>query len=175
MLTEKCDVIIVGGGASGLAAAWRLSKLNLKIVVLEQGTNYNKNQYHKKSINWELKKKKEFNINPNIRNNLYDYPINCQNSDIEIANFNGVGGATVLYSGHFPRFHPSDFKVKSLDKVAYDWPITYNELEKYYNLNDKIMGVHGMNDDPAYPEIKKLKKHIKLGILGEEISKAFKN
>jgi hypothetical protein len=36
------------------------------------------------------------------------------------------------------------------------------------------MGVHGMNGDPAYPKMNKLKKHIKLGILGKVISSAFK-
>ena len=174
MSKKDFDVIIVGAGATGLAAAWRLSLSNLNIIVLEQGKKYNKNQYHKKSTNWELKKTKEFNLNPNIRNNLYDYPIDCSNSDIDIANFNGVGGATVLYSGHFPRFHPSDFRVKTLDKVACNWPLTYKDLEKYYDLNDKIMGVHGLSGDPAYPKIKKLKKHIELGILGEHILNAFK-
>ena len=174
MSKKDFDVIIVGAGASGLASAWNLSKSNLKILVLEQGKKYNEKDYHKKNENWELKKTKEFNLNPNIRDNLNDYPIDCSNSDIDIANFNGVGGATVLYSGHFPRFHPSDFKVRTLDKIACDWPLSYKELEKYYDLNDKIMGVHGLYSDPAYPKIKKLKKYIKLGILGENISNAFK-
>ena len=158
-----------------MAAAWKLSqsKSDLKIIILEQGKEYNQTDYHKKNENWELRKVKKFNINPNLRNNLYDYPINCSNSDIDIANFNGVGGATILYSGHFPRFHPSDFKVKTKDKVASDWPISYKDLEKYYNLNDKIMGVRGLEGDPAYPKIKKLKKYVKLGVLGNNILKAF--
>ena len=37
MIKEKTDVLIVGTGASGAAAAWNLSKLNLKITCLEQG------------------------------------------------------------------------------------------------------------------------------------------
>lgn len=29
---------------------------------------------------------------------------------LEAANFNGVGGGTILYMAHFPRLHPSDFR-----------------------------------------------------------------
>jgi hypothetical protein len=41
-----------------------------------------------------------------------DYPINDDDSPIKVANFNGVGGGTILYAGHFPRLHPSDFRVR---------------------------------------------------------------
>ncbi len=63
---------------------------------------------------------------------------------IKIANFNGVGGGTVLYAGHFPRFHPSDFRARTLDSVADDWPIDYATLEPYYAENDRMMGVSGL-------------------------------
>lgn len=174
MQQDFFDVVIVGAGASGMTAAWRLSKSNLKITILDQGKKYEDYEYHKKNIDWEIKKLNEFNLNPNLRNNNYDYPIDCSNSDIEISNFNGIGGSTILYSGHFPRFHPSDFKVRSLDKVAYDWPLNYYDLEKYYEINDKITGIHGLKGDPAYPKIKNLKKPIAPGIVGNKIATAFK-
>ena len=65
--------------------------------------------------------------------------------------YNAVGGSTVHYGSHYPRFHPSDFRVKTLDGVADDWPLTYDELEPYFDLNDRIMGVSGLRGDPAYP------------------------
>ncbi len=102
-----------------------------------------------------------------------DYPINDKNSPISIANFNGVGGSTILYSCHFPRFHPSDFKTKSLDNVGEDWPISYNDLKKYYDQNDKIMNVCGLEGDPVYPNIKNLKPNIPLGKAGLKIAKGF--
>jgi choline dehydrogenase-like flavoprotein len=43
------------------------------------------------------------------------------NSPIKVVNFNGVGGSTVMYTAHFPRLHPSDFRVHSLDGVADGW------------------------------------------------------
>ena len=47
--------------------------------------------------------------------------------------YNAVGGSTIHWQGIFPRFHPSDFKVKTLDGVADDWPISYKDLEPYYS------------------------------------------
>ena len=167
------DVCIVGAGASGLAAAWKLSNSKIKITILDQGLKQDSKNYHKKNIDWDLLKKGPFNINPNLRKSISDYPIDCRNSDIDIANFNGIGGSTILYSGHFPRFHPSDFKVKTLDKVASDWPINYQDLKKFYEINDSITGIHGLKGDPAYPEIKNLKKPIELGLLGNKITSAF--
>ena len=174
MSRDKYDIIIVGLGASGAASAWMLSKSNLKILIIEQGGKYNNDDFHKKKDTWEISKLKKFNVNPNIRKGKYDYEIDNKNSDIDIANFNGIGGSTILYSGHFPRFHPSDFKVKTVDNVSFNWPINYNELEPYYEINDKIVGIHGLEGDPAYPKIKNLKSPIDIGKSGELISKAFK-
>ena len=68
-----------------------------------------------------------------------------------VAIFNGVGGGTVIYTAHWPRLHPSDFRVKSLDGVADDWPIDYWTLEKFYEENDRMMGVSGLPGDPGVP------------------------
>ena len=68
---------------------------------------------------------------------------------MKVANFNGVGGGTVLYTAHFPRMHPSDFRVRTLDGVADDWPIDYWTLEPYFAENDRMMGVAGLAGDPG--------------------------
>ena len=123
--------------------------------------------------NWEVIQKHEYNVSPNIRKLAADYPINDNDSPIAIANFNAVGGSTILYSGHFPRFHPSDFRVKTLDGVADDWPVNYSQLEPYFTTNDKMMGVSGIADDPAYPPINGLLPPIPFGKMGETIGKGF--
>lgn len=171
--TEFTDVVIIGAGASGAAAAWNLSRKNIEVTCIEQGAYIDTNKYPSTSIDWELRKYSDYSVSPNIRKLPSDYPINDSNSPISIANYNAVGGSTILYSGHFPRFHPSDFKVKTFDDVAEDWPIDYDILEPYYNLNDKMMGVSGLTDDPAYPEIKNLLPPVPIGPGGEKIVKGF--
>ena len=170
---EEFDIIIIGSGASGAAAAWSLSNTNLNVLCLEQGPSIPTRSYPSNGPDWELRKKTDFNTSPNIRNLWWDYPINDTNSPISIANFNAVGGATLLYSGHFPRFHRSDFKTKTLDGVGDDWPITYEDLEPFYNLNDKMMGVSGLSGDPVYPPISNLLPPVPMGRIGEEMAKGF--
>ena len=131
MKIENPDVLIIGAGAAGAAAAWSLSETNLKIVCLEQGGFMNPDEYPSTKFGWEAMKYDKFNVSPNVRKLQSDYPINDLESPIAIANFNAVGGSTILYSGHFPRFHPSDFKVNELDGVADDWPMNYFDLEPF--------------------------------------------
>jgi choline dehydrogenase-like flavoprotein len=151
MVDEIVDIVIVGAGPSSAAAAWSLSETNLSIMCLEQGDWMDSANYPSTKRNWEVLRQKEFSPSPNVRNLVADYPINDNNSPIAIANFNAVGGGTILYSAHFPRFHPSDFKVRTLDGVADDWPLDYAQLQPFYSENDRMMGVSGLAGDPAYP------------------------
>lgn len=170
---KDIDVLIIGAGASGAAAAWNLSSAGISVMCLEQGEQQDPDQYPSTNVNWESFKYTTSNVSPNVRNLPSDYPINDKDSPIAIANFNAVGGSTVLYSGHFPRFHPSDFKVRTLDGVADDWPIDYKLLEPYFDLNDRMMGVAGLPDDPAYPPINIYFPPIPLGKIGEVIGRGF--
>ena len=173
MKNKNVDILIIGAGAAGAAAAWNLSQSGYKIICLEQGPSLNYKSYSFSQTNWELLKQKKFNINPNIRKSKSDYPIDNSKSPISIANFNAVGGSTILYSGHVPRFHPSDFKTKTVDNVGDDWPFEYKDLEPFYKLNDKIMNVAGLVGDPAYPPISNLKPPVPLGLSGKKIAQGF--
>jgi choline dehydrogenase-like flavoprotein len=171
---DPVDIVIVGSGASGAAAAWSLSRdPSLRIVCLEQGSISDPAHYPTASHDWELSRHGSASSNPNERANRADYPIDNSDSPISLANFNGFGGSTILYSGHFPRFHPSDFKTKSLDGVGDDWPLSYDDLEPFFTLNEKMMGVAGLVGDPAYPEYENLLAPIPLGPLGKKMGEAF--
>jgi choline dehydrogenase-like flavoprotein len=172
-MSEKVDVVVVGAGAAGAAVCWRLSQSNLKVVCLEQGDFVDPKLYPSTTLSWERAKLSSFHPSPNIRQGRFDYPIDDSDSPIALANFNGVGGSTILFSGHFPRFHPSDFRVRSLDGLADDWPISYKDLEPYFSLNDSMMGVSGMGGDPAYPDIEGMMPPVPLGLMGERIATGF--
>jgi choline dehydrogenase-like flavoprotein len=46
---------------------------------------------------------------------------------------------------------PSDFKVRTLDGVAADWPLAYDDLADDYDTIEQSLGVSGLAGDPAYP------------------------
>ena len=173
MSSEPVDVLIIGAGASAAAAAYSLSDTRMHIVCLEQGDWPNPANYPSTHQETEFSQLTNYHISPNARQSNADYPINETNSPIKVANFNGVGGGTVLYAAHFPRLHPSDFRVKTLDGIADDWPISYADLEPYYAENDRVIGVAGLEGDPAYPPKEVQLPPVPLGQVGETFAAAF--
>src|SRR5690606_29673444 len=170
---DPVDVLIVGAGAAGAAFAWALADTRMNILCLEQGDWMNPADYPSTRIDWELGGFGEFGLSPNTRRRPADYPIDDGDSPIQISNFNAVGGSTILYAGHFPRFHPSDFRVRTLDGVADDWPLDYETLAPYYAINDRMMGVAGLAGNPAYPPKEVVLPPVPLGALGERIAAGF--
>ncbi|HEX2484491.1 MAG TPA: GMC family oxidoreductase [Myxococcota bacterium] len=170
---ETVDVLIVGAGAAGAAVAWSLAETRMNVLCLEQGDWMDPARYPSSGLDWELRRFGDFGFSPNSRGRPEDYPVNDRESPIAISNFNAVGGSTILYAAHFPRFHPSDFRAKTLDDVADDWPLDYATLEPYYDVNARMMGVAGLAGDPAYPPKEVPLPPVPLGKLGETLARGF--
>src|SRR5215468_5152684 len=169
---DKVDVLIIGSGASGAAVAWSLAETRMRILCLEQGDWVKPTDYPTNGRDWEARLFSDFAVNPNRRKRETDYPINDDNSPIKIVNFNGVGGSTIMYTAHYPRLHPSDFRVKTLDGVADDWPVDYPTLEPFFAENDRMTGVSGLAGDPAYPPHEPPMPPLPLGKSGAKIGQA---
>ena len=165
-------MLIIGSGASGAAVAWSLAETKMRILCLEQGDWMKSTDFPTNGRDWEARRYTDFDIFPNRRGRDTDYPVNDDNSPMKVANFNGVGGGTVIYTAHWPRMHPSDFKVKSLDGVADDWPIDYWALERFYDENDRMMGVSGLAGDPGVPPRNPPMPPIPLGRTGTHYARA---
>jgi choline dehydrogenase-like flavoprotein len=173
MSEEPVDVLIIGAGASGAAVAWSLAETRMNILCLEQGDWMDPADYPTTRSDWELRRFGDFGLSPNTRGRPEDYPVNDSGSPIAISNFNAVGGSTILYAAHFPRFRPGDFKARTLDGVADDWPIDYARLSPYYDQNARMMGVAGLAGDPAYPPKDVPLPPVPLGKVGETLARGF--
>ncbi|MGE0222540.1 MAG: GMC family oxidoreductase [Acetobacteraceae bacterium] len=171
-MNDSVDVLIIGAGASGAAVAWSLAETKMRIVCLEQGDWMKPSAYPSTGRDWEARFFGDYSPSPNIRARAEDYPINDENSPIKIVNFNGVGGGTVFYTAHFPRLHPSDFRVRTLDGVADDWPIDYDMLAPFFAENDRMMGVSGLAGDPAFPDRSPPMPPLPMGRSGAIFAKA---
>jgi len=173
MAEETVDVLIIGAGASGAAFAWSMAETRMNILCLEQGDWIKSDDYPSLRDDWELRQFSDFGFSPNDRGRREDYPVNDSESPIAASMFNAVGGSTILYAAHFPRFHPSDFRVRSLDGVADDWPLDYAQLAPYYDVNARMMGVSGLAGDPAYPPKEVPLPPVPLGRVGETLGRGF--
>ncbi len=145
------DVLIIGAGASGSVAVAKLAEAGFSVVCLEQGGHVDNGEFYGDKPEWELMAQKRWHPNPNVRDLENDYPCETSDSDVNPLMYNAVGGSTILYAAHWQRFMPSDFRVRTLDGVADDWPFTYEDLEPFYDEMDIEMGVSGLGGDPAYP------------------------
>jgi choline dehydrogenase-like flavoprotein len=176
MADERADVLVIGSGAAGAAATKRLTDLGAKVICLEQGDWVKPGDYSSARPDWEIQiRRGPFHFSPNVRRRPEDYPvIEAGGHPPNVLMFNGVGGSTIHWATHFPRFHPSDFRVRSLDGVADDWPINYQDLEPYYDINDRETGVAGLAGDPANPpRSARPTPPLPLGVLGETIGRGF--
>jgi choline dehydrogenase-like flavoprotein len=148
---NHADVLVIGAGASGGTVARRFAEAGLRVVCLEQGEWPDRADFPGATSEWELVAAKRWSSLPGVRANEADYPVDLTDSDLGVLNFNGVGGGTVLYNAQWPRMLPDDFRVRTVDGVADDWPLTYAELQPYYEEIDRQFGVSGLGGNPAYP------------------------
>ena len=173
MNSEPVDVLIVGAGASGAAIAWSLLETRMRILCLEQGPKLEDKEFPSRDDDYELSRYGKFSCDPNVRKLPQDYPINSENSPITPVNFNAVGGSTINFLAHWPRMKPSDFRARTLDGVADDWPLDYATLEPFYNMNDSNTGVSGLAGNPAYPPYSPPMPPIPIGTLGQTLANGF--
>ena len=153
----KTDVVVIGLGAAGGLAVLPLARAGLKIVGLEAGGWF----------------RPEDHLPDEIRNNVRHWPHAVQKVNQEIPTarvgrdgpalprpayhpmMNGVGGTSLHYWGQSWRLTEWDFKVRSETVRRYgpssipagstveDWPLSYQELEPYYDKVEYTIGVSG--------------------------------
>ena len=151
-MNETVDVLIIGSGASGAAVAWSLAETKMRILCLEQGDWMKPADYPSNGRDWEarLRRLRHQPEHPrDAADGLSDQRRRLAASRSSTSTASAA--ARSCYTGHYPRLHPSDFRVKSLDGVADDWPIDYATLEPFFAENDRMTGVSGLAGDPAYP------------------------
>jgi len=148
---DVVDVLIVGAGPSGSIVAGEMARQGFSVVCLEQGRWFNNEEFPGAKQEWELLSQQRWSPDPNVRRTAEDYPMAVDQSDLFPVMFAGVGGSSLIYSAHWMRLLPSDFRMKTLDGVADDWPVTYDDLVPYYDKIDQAVAVSGVEGDPLYP------------------------
>ncbi|WP_207479647.1 GMC oxidoreductase [Arenibaculum pallidiluteum] len=61
------------------------------------------------------------------------------------------GGNSNCWWGCTPRFHPDDFRLRTLHGVGTDWPLSYDELEEAYCEVEEVMDIAGGGSDHLLP------------------------
>lgn len=149
--SDSVDVLVIGSGPSGAVVSHTLATRGFKVRCLEQGDWVGPSDVAANNPEWELLTQQKWAHDPNIRKLPSDYPINVAESDMTPVMLSAVGGSSIYFGALWPRLTPSDFRVRTLDGVADDWPIGWNDLTEYHAQVDSFIGVAGLEGNPAYP------------------------
>ena len=145
---NSVDVIVIGSGAGGGVIAKELGEAGLEVIVLEAGKRFHPyDDYPTHATDFEVRAGSVLMAN-DARRDRYTTP---RAKPFNYYRVKGVGGSTLIYHAMSPRFHESDFRVRSEDGVADDWPLSYAELEPYYTRVEYELGVSGPNGAEANP------------------------
>ena len=132
--SEEVDFCIIGTGAGGGVLAQRLANFGFSVVALEAGPWHDTET---DMVSDEAGSGRMYWTDVRVTGGSEPLEFGANNSG------RGVGGSTIHYAGFCPRLHPSDFRVRSQDGVAVDWPIVYEELESYYAAMEREYPVSG--------------------------------
>src|SRR3981189_2308812 len=154
MATEKTDVVMVGVGAAGGVLAAELGKAGMKVIGLERGPRLKTADFQLDELRYfqrqELrpdKKRQPVTWRPNADTRAN--PIPTQNYG------NQAGAGPVRYGAVSWRLHEDDFRARSQtierygasavpqDSSLADWPLSYADLEPYYDRAEYEIGVSG--------------------------------
>lgn len=161
------DAIVVGSGAGGAASAYQLSRLGLKVLLLESGPAYNPTvDYQLHTNKWEmamfpdktvrqpwynfgkmqiLEKQHETLRSWNHIHGLHNQTM--RRLPVRYSHVQGLGGSTLHFTGEAHRLNPASMKLKTDYDVGADWPVSYEDLEQYYVQAENIVGVAGASND----------------------------
>lgn len=136
----ESDICIIGSGISAAMLAENLAEeRRATIVVVEAGE-----ESDRLGTRTALRRRfLDYGESPWRNDHLEGYDVTgIQSRSMQ------VGGLAMHWGGVTPRFSPEDFKVRSLYGVGNDWPISYDDLDPWYQEAEVRLGVAGEQGPP---------------------------
>lgn len=160
---DQFDCCVIGSGAGGAPVALTLAEAGRRVLVLEKGPWFTEADFAKDELaccrrsTYTPSLQDEFHVLERPRDDGTWYAQSTRESGWDFWNGNMVGGATNLMSGYFQRLKPMDLRLQSeFGPVPggnlVDWPIGYGDLEPWYTLVERRVGVSGRVVPHAFAE-----------------------
>jgi gluconate 2-dehydrogenase alpha chain len=152
---KKTDVVIVGVGATGGVAALALAKAGLKVVGLEAGQWHSTKDYPMDEVRNDVRNYLGPKVNAEIPTSRLKSSEVAEPSVVTERTMNGVGGSSIHYTAQSWRLRDWNFRMASetikrygrsyipKNSLVADWPVSYKDLEPYYDKVEYLIGVSG--------------------------------
>lgn len=140
------DFIIIGSGAGGSAAAYKLAMAGKQVLLLEKGNKLPEDGStldFKRVINEGIFKSKEPWLDRRGKRFCPEEYFN-------------LGGKTKWYGAALLRFDETEFAADP-DFQCLGWPLTYQDLAPYYDEVENLLGIRSF---PIEPDLEVLRKKI---------------
>ena len=149
----SADFIVIGSGIIGSLTAIKLLRQGAAVIILEAGPRITRGEIVARFRNSTRKGDwmSPYPPVPWAPHPIYQpadngYLIQAGPYPYPAEYIRQVGGTTWHWAAQAWRVVPSDLRIHSLYGVGVDWPITYEELDPYYQEAEEIMGVSGLPD-----------------------------
>jgi choline dehydrogenase-like flavoprotein len=158
---KQVNAVVVGAGAAGGIVAKELSSAGLSVVLLERGKWYTANDCRKDDLRNQRTTVLGNAFGPEDEGNPRVLVDARGAAQIMLPSEGGyqnnaacVGGGTLSYGAMAWRYLPQDFRMRSTygapaGSSLEDWPISYDDLEPYYEKAEYEIGISG--DDSGTP------------------------
>ncbi|WP_246682467.1 NAD(P)-binding protein [Mesorhizobium sp. B3-2-1] len=146
----SADFIVVGSGIIGSLVAHKLALAGASVIILEAGPRVTRGELVARFRN---STRRSDWMSPYPPASWAPHPVyqpEPNNHLIQAGPYpyaaeyiRQVGGTTWHWAAHAWRNVRNDFRIKSLYGVGVDWPMSYDDLEPFYQEAEEIMGVSG--------------------------------
>lgn len=159
---DPTDVVLVGVGWTAGILATELTAAGLRVVGLERGRARDTvPDFQSPMMHDELAYAVRYGLMQNVRTETVTFRNDPSQTALPVRQMGSfllgtdLGGSGVHWNGQTWRFLPWDFRTRSAsverygpgiltaDSTVQDWPISYEDLEPYYDRFEKTCGIGG--------------------------------
>ncbi|MBT3326472.1 MAG: GMC family oxidoreductase [Gemmatimonadales bacterium] len=154
---QDYDVIIVGSGAAGGMCAYVLACSGVKVLMLEAGRDYDPVT---ETPMFQMPKdapmrgagtpEKPFGFYDATVDGGWEVPgepySSAEGTDFQWWRARMLGGRTNHWGRISLRMGEYDYKPRQRDGLGFDWPMSYQDVEPYYDKTEMLIGVYGSNE-----------------------------
>lgn len=137
-MSELYDAIVVGSGAGGAAASYKLVTQGRRVLLLEKGQALPRDR-------------STLNVKDVFREGRFKNHepwIDGRNKVFVPGEFYNVGGKTKWYGATLLRFSPHEFEADTAHQCL-GWPIGYGDLAPYYDEAEQLLGINRFANEPG--------------------------
>lgn len=136
-MSASYEFIIIGSGAGGAAAAYKLASSGRRVLIIEKGHALPKDS---STLDVDKVMRRAFF-------NTDEKWLDGENNIFKPGEFSNIGGKTKWYGAALLRFSPDEFEQDEGHKCL-QWPVSYEDMAPFYEEAEGLLGIRNFEVEP---------------------------